>query len=103
VRDHFCANWIEFNVAAELLQIQLTLAEDGLVSALEDMTDKVMRTVEVARIFSVEVTHAAAKVTIGGFQKNMKVVGHLAVRPHLEIESFTGFPQDRQPRQSIAI
>jgi hypothetical protein len=64
MRNHFGAHRIQFNVSGELLQIQLALAKDGFVAALENVPDKAVLAVEESRVLPIEVAHAAPQFTI---------------------------------------
>ena len=74
-----CPHGVEHHVASQFQQVRLALHDDGLESALKNVTDPVVRAVVPLGIDAVELAHTGAQVAVDGLYNDMKVVVHQAV------------------------
>ena len=76
---HLCAYRIQDHVPAYFEKMAVFLDQDSLVPALEQMTGPAVPFVEELGIHSVQLSHAEGKITVGGLDKEVIMVGHEAV------------------------
>src|SRR6266542_6275998 len=68
------------NVADQLQQIGVFLAENSFISALKQMTALLVSAVEVLGIGLLEPLHVFGKGRLGTLEQQMNVIGHQTIR-----------------------
>ena len=74
--DHLGAQRIEDNIARQFEQLAVTLNQDSLVPALENMPYPSMRTVKALGVDAIELAHALRKVGFRCLNQDVVVVRH---------------------------
>ena len=100
---HFCAEWIENDIARQFEEVAVTLNQNRFIAPLEDMPDPPVNAVEALRIHAVELTHAASEIGFGRFDQEMIVIGHLTPGVADPVTPLADLAEDFKPADSIGI
>ena len=73
-----CSYGIQNDVASQFKQIAFFLNQDGLVATLIDVADKMMTSIEILAIQTIQLAHALRQIRFGRFDKKVIVIAHLA-------------------------
>ena len=101
--DHPRPDRIEYNIARQFQQIRITVNEDGLVGALEQVLDSLMAPIGALGIDAIEVPHALRQISIRRFDQKMIMVAHQAIGVAVPIPSLSDLIQDREKRLAIVL
>ena len=100
---HFCAEWIENDIACQFEQIAIALNQNRFITPLEDMANPPVNAVEALRIHAVELAHAASEIGFGRFDQEMIVIGHLTPGVADPVEALADLAEDFKPADSIGV
>jgi hypothetical protein len=79
ILDHLSPHGIQDDIPANLQEVAVLLDEDSFIPPLEQMANPAVPFVEELGVDSIQLPHAVRKVSIGRFNKKMKVIGHETV------------------------
>jgi len=92
------AQWIQMNVAHQLQQVRLFLAENGFVAVLKQMSRPTMQAIEPSGVAAQKLSHDPCDGGVSGSQQQVEVVGHQSPC----VAGGLGFTQDRlQPLEKV--
>ena len=101
--DHLGPSRIEHHIATEFEQMRLLLHQDGGESALQEMPHPLMPAIDGLGIRAVELPHAAGEIGLRGFEQQMIVVIHQAVRMAAPPEAIDDMGQSLQKQGTVPI
>jgi hypothetical protein len=99
----FGFHWVEVNVPSQRQQIPITLHQFGFVASSIQMPGAIMLGVEPDRIGRIELVHERTQVCSGGFNQQMKMVGHEGVGIEPDMMSGNVFIQYIEKSLAVAV
>src|SRR5574340_86138 len=100
---HARAQRIEDHIARQFKEVTVALDEDGLVAALEHMTDAAPTAVEALRIDTVELAHPLRQIGLRRLDDEVVVVRHLAPGMAHPVEAGAHVSEDFQPDAPVLV